>query len=570
MSRPRGARKEPQQLRLGTSIRASVWRRVRQGGRRDPSPSTLFLPVIAAAVFMVVLTDNVVNIILPMLASAFHATVPHVSWTITGYALVLAVGVPLYGRISDDWGVRRVFALSLPLFAFGSLVCALAPNLALLIAGRILQGAGAAGIPAIATVAVAKLLPPGRRGAAFGVIASTVGAGAAAGPIVGGVLTQYLGWRALFLGLMVLALLFHLAAQRVLPRQAGSGHRSFDLAGGLLVGLAAGLLLLGLTNLQSYGAAATATRASFAGALLAAGGFGWRIHAATDPFVPPALFRNRTYLVAVLTAYLTMTAYLALLVFVPLLLVDGGGLGSARAGLILSPGALAMALVSPRAGRLSDRIGPKPLIVTGLALLAAAALLLSTLGSGHALLVAGAAILAADLGLALLNAPTTNAVAAALPGAEAGAGLGIYRATFFLGAGSGPAALGALLAARTAAHAAAANPLYHLLDPAYSDTFLAAAVIALAGLAVAASGLRGQRRHRPAPSARTPMPATARAQRPASGPSPAERRIAPPSHPPKRHPAKAFRPGEPIGLPDATPIAGLPAAKARGACTEET
>ncbi|MEJ2667845.1 MAG: MFS transporter [Deinococcales bacterium] len=231
--------------------------------RGGVSPSTMFLPVIAAAVFMVVLTDNVVNIILPLLARTFDASIAQVGWTITGYALVLAVGVPLYGRVSDFWGVRRVFSLAFPLFAAGSLVAALAPGLGVLVLGRIVQGAGAAGIPALATVAVAKLLPPGRRGAAFGVIASSVGAGAAAGPVLGGVVGQVLGWRALFLALLALSLLLHVLARRVLPAENGAGRRDFDLPGGVLVGAAAGLTLFGVTSLQIHGASSVATWGSF-------------------------------------------------------------------------------------------------------------------------------------------------------------------------------------------------------------------------------------------------------------------------------------------------------------------
>jgi MFS transporter, DHA2 family, metal-tetracycline-proton antiporter len=459
----------------------------------------MFLPVIAAAVFMVVLTDNVVNIILPLLARTFDASIAQVGWTITGYALVLAVGVPLYGRVSDFWGVRRVFSLAFPLFAAGSLVAALAPGLGVLVLGRILQGAGAAGIPALATVAVARLLPPGRRGAAFGVIASSVGAGAAAGPVLGGVVGQVLGWRALFLALLALSLLLHVLARRVLPAENSAGRRDFDLPGGVLVGAAAGLTLFAVTSLQIHGASSVATWGSFLVAALAGAGFAWRIHAARHPFVAPTLFRNRAYVAALATAFFTMTAYLSVLVFVPLLLVLVGGLSPSAAGLVLTPGAVAMALLSPRAGRLSDSVGPRPLIVTGLALLALAALAMSFFASGGAL-AAAAVILAADIGIAFLNAPTTNAAAAALPAADVGAGLGIYRATFFLGAGTGPAAFGALLAARAGEHAPALNPLYHLAAPAYSDTFLAIAGVALAGLLVAFRGLpraRGERPERP-------------------------------------------------------------------------
>ncbi len=458
-----------------------------------PPDHRLFLLVIAAAVFMVVLSDNVVNILLPLLGDAFGAGVAQVGWTITGYALVLAVGVPLYGRISDFWGVRRVFALAFPVFAVGSLLCAVAPSLPLLVLGRVVQGAGAAGIPALATVAVAKLLPAGQRGAAFGVIASSVGAGAAVGPIVGGVVGEYVGWRALFLGLMVLSLLLHLVAMRALPRERLAGRRGFDLPGGLMIGAAAGLLLFAVTNAQTFGATSPAAWGSLLAALVAAAGFRHRILTADDPFVAPELFRNRAYVSTLWIAFLTMTTALSMLVFVPLLLVRVGGLSPSAAGLILTPGALVMALVSPRIGRFSDRVGARPLMLTGLALLAASALFLSTYGAGDGMLVAGIAILGADLGIAFLNAPTTNAAAGALPVADVGAGLGIYRAAFFLGAGAGPAAFGALLAARADAATGALNPLYRLAAPAYSDTFLAIAVTALLALGVAAFGLPAAR-----------------------------------------------------------------------------
>jgi len=340
---------------------------------------------------------------------------------------------------------------------------------------------------------------------------------------------------------MGLALLLHLAAQRVLPPQQVNERRSFDLPGGLLIGAAAGLTLLGLTNLQGYGAAAPATWGSFAGALVAAAGFAARIRAAHDPFVPPALFRNRAYMASLLTVFLTMTAYLSLLVFVPLLLVEAGGLSSAQAGLVLTPGALVMALVSPRAGRLSDRMGPRPLIVTGLALLAVAAFGLSTFGAGTALIVAGAAVLVADLGLALLDAPTTNAAAGALSTADSGAGLGIYRAASFPGAGSDPAAFGALLAGRIAAHGPAANPLYRLADPAYSDTFLGIAAVALKGLAVALMGLRGRPSDASTSRPQAPGPDEVAHRRPASD-APALGQVRPLRHATGRCPPHATQP----------------------------
>jgi DHA2 family metal-tetracycline-proton antiporter-like MFS transporter/DHA2 family florfenicol/chloramphenicol resistance protein-like MFS transporter len=137
----------------------------------------------------------------------FDVSAAQVGWVITGYALAYAVGVPLYGRVSDFFGVRRVFVLGLLGFAAGGLICALAPSLPVLVIGRIVQGIGGAAVPALASVAVARVLPSGKRGGALGLVASSVGIGSATGPIFGGVVGQLAGWRPLFAGTLLMMLL---------------------------------------------------------------------------------------------------------------------------------------------------------------------------------------------------------------------------------------------------------------------------------------------------------------------------------------------------------------------------
>jgi MFS transporter, DHA2 family, metal-tetracycline-proton antiporter len=218
-----------------------------------PASTRLFLAVVALAVFTTVLTGTMINVVIPLMRTEFGASAAKVGWVITGYALAYAVGVPLYGRVSDLFGVRRVFAIGLLGFAAGGLVCALAPSLAVLVLGRLVQGIGGAAVLALATVAVAKVLPPGKRGGALGLVASSVGIGASVGPVVGGAIGQFLGWRALFLGSLVLMLLLLPFAQRVLPNGGSTDDRRFDLIGGILLGLGAGLFLFGIT--QGQGAA---------------------------------------------------------------------------------------------------------------------------------------------------------------------------------------------------------------------------------------------------------------------------------------------------------------------------
>jgi MFS family permease len=139
-----------------------------------PASPRLFLAVAASAVFVSVLTGSMVNVVIPLMRAEFDASAAQVGWVVTGFALAYAIGVPLYGRISDIFGVRRVFTFGLLGFAVGGVICALAPNLPVMVLGRIVQATGGAAVPALATVAVAKVLPPGQRGGALGLIASSV------------------------------------------------------------------------------------------------------------------------------------------------------------------------------------------------------------------------------------------------------------------------------------------------------------------------------------------------------------------------------------------------------------
>jgi DHA2 family metal-tetracycline-proton antiporter-like MFS transporter len=153
----------------------------------------LLLLVLISAVFVAVLNTSMVNIVVPVIGSEFGASEGQVGWVITGYLLIYAVGIPLYGHVSDLFSLRTTFILGLFTFALGSLACALAPNLLLLVFGRVVQAAGGASIPALANASVAKLLPPGQRGTALGLIVSSVGIGAAVGLVVGGIVESFAG-----------------------------------------------------------------------------------------------------------------------------------------------------------------------------------------------------------------------------------------------------------------------------------------------------------------------------------------------------------------------------------------
>jgi len=449
----------------------------------------LLIGVLISAVFVSVLNSSMVNVVVPVIGRDYGVTEAQVGWVITGYLLTYAVGIPLYGRAADVFSIRRAFTVGLLAFAAGSLLCAWAPSLGMLVLGRIVQGAGGAAIPALAGVTVAKILPPGERGAALGLIVSSVGVGAAIGPIVGGAVGELAGWHYLFIGTLILTAVLIPAALYVLPDDSPEDVRGFDLPGGILLGLAAGLFLFGITRGQVSGFGSVGSWGSFVGSALAAAGFGWRIKRSAEPFVSPGLFKNRAYVAAVVVGYFCMLANVSALVFVPLLVSKVNGLSPGQAGLVLAPGAVALAIISPLAGRWSDRIGVRPLIFAGLVTMLLSVLSISTFGAGATPVVVSLGMLGVGAGFALANSPNVNAAASALGPDEVGAGLGIFNGAFFLGGGTGPAAIGAFLAARREAETGALNPLYVLDTASFSDAFLVLALALLISL-VAALGLR--------------------------------------------------------------------------------
>jgi MFS transporter, DHA2 family, metal-tetracycline-proton antiporter len=456
-----------------------------QAGGGQQVSTRLLLVVLISAVIIAVMNSSMVNVAVPVIREDFGASEAQVGWVITGYLLIYAVGIPLYGRASDVFSLRWAFCLGLLVFALGSLLCAFAPNLPLLVFGRIVQATGAAAIPALASASVAKLLPPGQRGTALGLIVSSVGVGAAIGPVVGGTLQQLGGWHSLFYATLVLTLILIPGAFYALPDTEPAGDRHFDVPGGILLGLAAGLFLFGITQGQGAGFASPSSWGSFVGAGLSAIGFAWRITTAGQPFVSPALFRNRAYVAAVIVGYFSMLANVSCLVLVPLLVSQTNGLSPAATGLVLTPGAIALAILSPVAGRLSDRIGFKTLIYAGLVIMLLSVLFISAFAAGATPYVVAIGMLGVGTGFALTNSPNVNAAAAALPQEETGVGLGIFNGLFFLGGGTGPAVVGAFLAARREADAGAIDPLYQLGAAPFSDAFLLLSVALLLALGAA-------------------------------------------------------------------------------------
>ncbi len=445
----------------------------------------LLLIVFMLAVLVAAITVDMVNPVLSLIGEDLDASAAQVSWVVSGVSLVLAIGVPLYGRISDYFELRKLFTFAILIFAVGSIICALASNLPLLVFGRMVQGAGSAAIPVLSIVAISQVFPEGKRGGALGLIAGCIGIGTAAGPIFGGVVGQFFGWHALFWVTFLLAVIIVIGALLMIPdippTMDPPSNRQFDLLGGVLLGLTVGLFLFGITQGEAAGIVSFSSLGSLIGSLFALIGFIWRTTTAEHPFVPPALFSNKPYVSSVLVGLFTMFAYFSVLVFVPLMVVEVNGLSPGLAAMTLLPGGLAVAIFSPLAGRISDRLGAKPPIIGGLTLMGVSTLFLSTFASGASPFLVAAGVLGVCIGQAFTNSPANNAAASALKNQQVGIGLGIFQGSLFLGAGTGAGMMGVFLSARKEAMDPI-NPLYVLAAFPYSDVFLAVTVVVICAL----------------------------------------------------------------------------------------
>jgi EmrB/QacA subfamily drug resistance transporter len=456
--------------------------------RRSPA---LLLAMICAAQFMVILDVAVVNVALPSIRHSLGFSTVGLQWVVNAYTLTFAGFLMLGGRASDLLGRRRVLLVGIALFTLSSLACALSPSQDVLVAARAIQGIGGAIIsPASLSILTTSFTEGRERNRALGIWAAIGGIGAASGALVGGLLTQGLGWQWVFLvnvpvGLLVLAL-----APRIVPEgRAELGHRHFDIAGALLVTGGFVALVFGIVRADTLGWASAGVLGPIAAGVLLLGAFVTvEGRVAKAPLVPLWIFTLRRVRAANAVVLALYAGVFVMWFFVSLYLQGVLGYDAIQTGLAFLPMTLGVAVASTRAPRLVSQIGARWTITAGMLTAALGLALLSSIhpGASFASVLPGGTLAAAGLGLALV--PSTIVAVQGVPPAAAGAASGLLNTSRLLGGAIGLAVLTTI--ADTQTHDAlkhGVRPLQALTD-GYGDALLAAAVIVAAG-AIAAAGL---------------------------------------------------------------------------------
>jgi len=448
------------------------------------------LVAIAMAIFLGTVDGTIVNVALPTIVDDFDTTFAVAQWVALSYFLTQTTLVLGFGRLGDMIGKKPIFTTGFAVFTIGSLFAAFSPTIGFLIGARIFQGIGAAMIFALGFAITTESFPPSQRGKALGINGAVASIGIMAGPIIGGFILEAASWHWIFLVNIPIGIVGTLTAIKFVANTKPKGGQRFDFVGAALLFVGLLTLLLGLTAGQEIGFTNPLNMALFATAAVTLVAFVVVEGRVEQPMLDLTLFQSRDLTVNLVTGFIVFFALAGFLLIAPFYLTDVIELSPRAIGLVLAAVPITMGITSPFSGGLSDRIGSRPVTVTGLAIMligyVAAAWVLEGATTAAAIFLVG---LIVGLGIGIFHSPNNSAILGAVPHDKLGVTSGMLTITRITGTVTGIAILGTLWAARTVVYAgggSAADAPAGAQAAGFADTMTAAAVIVTIGLGLAA------------------------------------------------------------------------------------
>lgn len=444
------------------------------------------LGALAVTSFVLLLQDTAVSVVLPAIGRDLGLSLSGLGWVINAYTVALAALTLAAGRLADAHGRRRVFLLGIALFSAASLLAGAATAGWLLIAARAVQGTGAALAGPAALAMIWSLFEARERGVALGVWAGASSLGLGLGPIAGALLSESLGWRAILLINIPLGALAWAAVRLTLAESRDvDAPRGLPAAGVLASAGAVVGLMLALTRGSSDGWTSSATLSLFAAAAISALAFALSERRSRHPLVDWSILRHRARGGANVVSLLSTAVMCNLFFFLALYFQTVRGMTSLGAAAGLLPLTGLIVVLSPPAGRLSDRLGRRSLVVAGLVTLAAALGLLSQITVDTPLAMILLALTVTGAGIGLSTAPTVAAALDGIPDHQTGQASAVLNTSRALGLALGIATMGALLSSATTDVLRASATTRQAFVDGLSNGLALNAVIALVAAAVA-------------------------------------------------------------------------------------
>ncbi|WP_375388543.1 MFS transporter [uncultured Amnibacterium sp.] len=408
----------------------------------------LILAICCLSLFIVSLDATVTNVALPTIGKELHAGVTGLQWTLDAYTLTLASLLVLAGSSADRLGRKRVFRIGLVVFGLGSLACSAAPTDGFLIAARVLQALGGTMLnPVSLSIITTAHREPRARARALGIWGAVSGIALGFGPLVGGLLVETVGWRAIFWVNVPVVIAALVLTTRFVPESRAARPRRVDPLGQVLVVLLLAGTVFGIIEGPELGWTSPGTLAAFAVAAIALVLFVPVERRREQPLIDPRFFTSIPFAGAVVAAVLAFGSWSAFLFSNTLLLQEVKGFPPIVTGLLFMPAGVAILIASPLSGRLVGARGTRlPMSLAGILIAAAATALAFTTASSPVAVVAVVFALF-GLGFGLVNAPITNTAVSGMPNDQAGAASAIASTGRQVGTALGIALAGSITGA---------------------------------------------------------------------------------------------------------------------------
>ena len=376
----------------------------------DYSRKWFVMVAVAMGVFLGTIDGSIVNVALPTLVREFDTTFPVVQWVVLGYLLAISTLTLMVGRLGDMIGKKPIYTAGFGMFTGASMLCGLSPSVEWLIGFRILQAVGASMVVALGLAILTEAFPPSERGRALGITGTMVSIGIALGPSLGGLLIDTLSWHWIFFVNLPVGIAGTVAAIRFVPDVPPPGGQRFDVPGAFTLFTTLLTLLLALTLGQEQGFASTPIVALFATSAISLTVFITVERRVRQPIIDLGLFRNGLLSVNLITGFATFISIAGLLILLPFYLEGVLGFDPGKTGLLLGVAPVALGIVAPISGSLSDRYGTRPVTVAGLAIMTAAYLGLSTLRVDSTTLHYVLLALPLGAGIGVFQSPNNSAI----------------------------------------------------------------------------------------------------------------------------------------------------------------
>ncbi|QHE51956.1 MFS transporter [Pontibacillus sp. HMF3514] len=383
-----------------------------------PNSRGLLFALCAVLMFSV-MNGTMFNIAVPDIAKTYDLLPSEVSWVMTGYIMVYAVGALMYGKLADFYPYKTLITIGLTIFSVGSIVGFFSVNYGMVLVARIIQAMGGSMIPALVFLAPIRYFPK-ERGKVLGIVSSVMAFASGIGPIAGGFIAGTLTWRYLFLTSALIIITLPLLRKNLPEESTNKGY--VDYLGAAVIGGFIASLLLGITLGNVWVLCVSAMFFIL---------FILRTRSIEKPFIPPHLFKNIKYRTTIITSFFTITCLFGMMFLLPIMLRDVYGLSTMSIGFVLFPGAMSAALVGQKGGTLVDLKGAKFVLYGAMLLLGTGFLAVSSV-SGLAVWLLSGMVIISYMSFPLVQASSAELLSSLLSKNETGVGMGVFNLMNFV------------------------------------------------------------------------------------------------------------------------------------------